>query len=193
MLGNMPPTPDLVAEAQAFAHAAHDAVGHVRKYSGEPYWVHTDEVAALVAGVTNDPQVIAAAHLHDVLEDVAPKDVRWSEAAIAAKFGERVRGLVVELTDVFIKENYPGLNRRERRSREIDRLAGVSAEAQTVKCADIASNSRDIAHSDPDFGRVYVGEVETLLARMTKADPGMRKKAERAIAEAWRVIRATRS
>lgn len=193
MLANMPPAPDLAAQAQAFAHAAHDAVGHERKYSGEPYWVHTDEVAAMVSRVTDDLEVIAAAHLHDVLEDVAPKDARWNEAAIAAKFGERVCRLVVELTDVFIKETYPGLNRRERRSREIERLAGVSAEAQTVKCADITSNCRDIAHNDPDFGRVYVGEVETLLARMTKADPGMRKKAERAIAEAWRVIRTARS
>lgn len=185
----MPPAPDLAAEAQAFAHAAHDAVGHVRKYSGQPYWVHTDEVAAMVAKVTDDPAVIAAAHLHDVLEDVAPKDARWNEQAIAEQFGERVRGLVVELTDVFIKENHPSLNRRERRSREIDRLAGVSAEAQTVKCADIASNSRDIAHNDPDFGRVYLHEVETLLAKMTRADPELRKKAARAIAEAWRVIR----
>jgi (p)ppGpp synthase/HD superfamily hydrolase len=53
--------------ARAFARAAH--AGQTRKYTGEPYVAHTDEVAAIVAAHGGTSEMIVAAHLHDVLED----------------------------------------------------------------------------------------------------------------------------
>ena len=58
---------DLVADAVAFAAKAHR--GQVRKGTSTPYIVHPMEAAAIVATITNDPAVIAAAVLHDVIED----------------------------------------------------------------------------------------------------------------------------
>jgi acetylornithine/succinyldiaminopimelate/putrescine aminotransferase len=53
---------------------AHQFVGQTRKYTGEPYEVHPDAVRALVETVTKDPATLAAAHLHDVVEDVNKED-----------------------------------------------------------------------------------------------------------------------
>ena len=58
--------------AKEFAHAAHDSIKQVRKYTGEPYWNHTDAVAEVVASVGGTEDMVMAAHLHDVLEDVTP-------------------------------------------------------------------------------------------------------------------------
>ena len=58
---------DLVADAVAFAAKAHR--GQVRKGTSTPYIVHPMEAAAIVATMTSDPAVIAAAVLHDVIED----------------------------------------------------------------------------------------------------------------------------
>ena len=58
---------DLVADAVAFAEKAHR--GQVRKGTSTPYIVHPMEAAAIVATMTSDPAVIAAAVLHDVIED----------------------------------------------------------------------------------------------------------------------------
>ncbi len=55
----------LVDQAIIFAAKAH--AGAVRKGSKVPYIVHPIEAAAIVAGMTDDPEVIAAAVLHDVL------------------------------------------------------------------------------------------------------------------------------
>ena len=65
---------NLIEKAKQFAHEAHDSIGQKRKYSGEPYWVHTDAVAEKVAAIGGTEVMVAAAHLHDVLEDVTPLD-----------------------------------------------------------------------------------------------------------------------
>lgn len=57
----------LVTEAVIFAAQAHD--GAARKGSVIPYIVHPMEVVAICATLTDDPQVLAAAALHDVMED----------------------------------------------------------------------------------------------------------------------------
>src|ERR1044072_1282783 len=86
---------DLVARARAFAIREHRRIDHRRKYSKQPYDVHLKAVAGLVAGVTDDPEMIAAAWLHDVVEDtpVTLDDV-------AREFGGAVARLVGELTQV---------------------------------------------------------------------------------------------
>lgn len=75
----------LVERARLFAIAAHAATGQTRKYTGEPYWRHPEEVARLVSQFGHTPEMLAAAWLHDVVEDTGV-DV----ALIRAEFGDTV-------------------------------------------------------------------------------------------------------
>jgi (p)ppGpp synthase/HD superfamily hydrolase len=78
---------ELVSEAIAFAVKAHD--GMRRKKSDAPYILHPMEAAVIVGTMTDDQNLIAAAALHDVVEDAG---VTIEE--IEEKFGKRVRELV---------------------------------------------------------------------------------------------------
>jgi len=158
----------MIEKAKCFAHDAHNLVKQVRKYSGLPYWVHTDEVAEIVAGVTDDPEIIAAAHLHDVVEDV---DVEpYTLESIGDIFGKRVASLVDDLTDVYTKKNYPRHNRAARKRMEAERLGLIHTDAQTIKYADFLSNTKDILVNDPGFAEVYLDEKATILSRMTQGN-----------------------
>ena len=83
---------ELVSEAIAFAVKAHD--GMRRKKSEAPYILHPMEAAVIVGTMTNDQNLIAAAALHDVVEDA---DISIEE--IEEKFGSRVRELVQSETE----------------------------------------------------------------------------------------------
>ena len=83
---------ELVSEAIAFAVKAHD--GMRRKKSESPYILHPMEAAVIVGTITDDQNLIAAAALHDVVEDAG---IAIEE--IEAKFGKRVRELVESETE----------------------------------------------------------------------------------------------
>lgn len=74
-------------EAIKLAVSAHS--GQTRKTDSSPYILHPMEVAAIVGTMTDDLDVLAAAVLHDAVEDTAV-----SVAEIASKFGDRVAQLV---------------------------------------------------------------------------------------------------
>lgn len=154
---------NLIEKAKEFAHEAHDRVKQKRKYTGEPYWVHPDAVADIVASVTSDEIMIAAAYLHDVLEDVTPLYPGYSEGQIRVIFGESVLALVKELTDVFTKESYPKLNRAQRKALEHERVSKISPEGKTIKLADILDNTASIVEHDKDFAVVYLREIAANL------------------------------
>ncbi len=155
-----------------FATKAHE--GQVRKYTGEPYICHPISVARLVAAVTNDKAMIAAALLHDTVEDT---DVTLDE--IERLFGSDVASLVESLTDVSTPQD--GLRRMRK---EVDRLhtAKASPRAKTIKLADLIDNSRSIIERDPKFAKVYIGEKRRLLEVLTEGDPFL-------LSEAWRIVR----
>ena len=83
---------ELVSEAIAFAVKAHD--GMRRKKSDAPYILHPMEAAVIVGTMTSDQNVIAAAALHDVVEDAG---ITIEE--IEEKFGKRVKELVASETE----------------------------------------------------------------------------------------------
>lgn len=145
----------LVRMAQLFAQAAHGATGQVRRYTGEPYIEHPAEVVALLkrAGVTDDA-MLAAAWLHDVVEDT---QVRAD--TIRREFGLLVFTMVVDLTDV---QRDLG-NRAARKALDRVRLSAASPETQSVKLADLISNTRSIREHDPKFWPVYRAEALALL------------------------------
>ena len=83
---------ELVSEAVAFAVKAHD--GMRRKKNESPYILHPMEAAVIVGTISNDQNLIAAAVLHDVVEDAG---ITMKE--IEEKFGKRVRELVASETE----------------------------------------------------------------------------------------------
>jgi guanosine-3',5'-bis(diphosphate) 3'-pyrophosphohydrolase len=160
----------LEERAYAFAAAAHYAVGQTRKYSGEPYIVHPMEVAAIVKTVPHTEEMVAAAYLHDVVEDTqVPIDV------ILAMFGPTVAEYVHLLTDP--PKGDSGLNRKARKALSKDRLANAPAEVQTIKYADFIANTGSIVERDPSFAKVYLEEKRMFLDAMDKGDATLRARA----------------
>lgn len=162
-------------KAEAFARAAHSAVGQVRKYTGEPYIVHPIEVAETVRAAGGNENQICAAYLHDTVEDT---NVTLDD--IAAVFGHEVATLVEMLTDVSKKEDG---NRETRKAIDLAHTAKCSAEAATVKLADLISNTRSIIEHDHDFARVYLREKKATIKVLTHGDPAVWDMAARMVFE----------
>lgn len=154
---------DLVSRAIRFAQQAHESIGQRRKYSGLPYAEHLHAVAALVATVPHTPEMIAAAWLHDVVEDTPV-----SLADIDREFGAVVAGLVADLTDVSMPADG---NRQIRKARDRAHSAAASAQAKTIKLADIIDNAASIGTSDPGFAKVFINECRMLLAVLQDGEP----------------------
>lgn len=150
---------DLVQKAREFATNAHTRIDHRRKYSKQPYSTHLAAVAKIVESVTDDAETIAAAWLHDVVEDTTA-----TLYDIEQEFGARTASLVSQLTDVSKPSDG---NRATRKEMDRQHLANASAKAQTVKLADLIDNSRDICKNDPRFSVVYLKEMQALLEVLT--------------------------
>jgi hypothetical protein len=153
---------DLVSKARSSAIKAHAHLDHRRKYSLEPYATHLQEVAGLVASVTNDPEMVAAAWLHDTVEDTGT-----TLADLEQQFGSAVAQLVGELTDV---SGPADGNRAIRKSIDRARLAKASPQAKTIKLADLIDNGQDLCAHDPEFAKVYLVEMASLLEVLTDGD-----------------------
>ena len=163
----------MVDRARVFATAAHAAVGQVRKYTFEPYIVHPAEVVSVVKSVPHTDVMLAAAWLHDVVEDTGV-----TIETIRAEFGAEVAELVGWLTDVSRPEQG---NRAIRKAIDRAHSAMAPAEAQTVKLADLISNTRSIVAHDEKFARTYLEEKRLLLEVMTKGDAILMAEATRNI------------
>ncbi len=172
---------DIVERARNFATTAHQRIDHRRKYSKQPYEVHLEAVAKLVASVSEDPEMIAAAWLHDAVEDTPA-----TLGDIEAKYGAAVAELVEELTDI----SKPGDGNRARR-KELDRqhLAQASARAKTVKLADLIDNCSDITRHDPRFARVYLAEMGALLDVLKEGDATLLQQARQLHARSLEKLR----
>ena len=150
--------------ALVVAAAAHE--GQVRKYTGEAYITHPMAVAeTLLEYGIEDPEMHAAALLHDVVEDteMTIEDVR-------AEFGVRVSIIVNGLT----KLELPGVPRAKRKQIEALRLAKASASVQTIKYADLLHNMKSIVVHDPKFAKVFLREARVLHDVMEDGDPDLR-------------------
>lgn len=165
---------DLAYRAMMFAREAHKH--QVRKYIGNPYADHLAEVAGIVATVAYDIQtmsgagmqeIFAVAWLHDCVEDCG---VTMQE--LEDQFGPQVAIGVSGLSDVETG------SRSERKAASRKRLSMCSGWIQTIKCADLISNTSSIVKHDPKFAVTYLEEKRLLLDVLTKADP-------RLLALAW--------
>lgn len=105
-----------------------------------PYINHPLSLAHILSedGGIDDPEILAAALLHDTVEDT-----ETSHDELVVLFGKRIAGIVAEVTDD------KSLDKAERKRRQITSSAGKSDDAKLVKLADKISNLRDIAATPP--------------------------------------------
>jgi (p)ppGpp synthase/HD superfamily hydrolase len=148
-------------KAMMFAREAHKA--QRRKYTGNPYTDHLAEVAGIVATVATPEQadlMVSVAWLHDCVEDQSV-----TVTQLRAEFGDAVADGVRLLSDL------EKGNRAERKALSRARLADAPGWVQTIKCADLISNTSSIVMHDPAFALVYLEEKRLLLDCLTEADP----------------------
>lgn len=159
---DIPADGDLILRAKAFATRAHGSIQQIRKYSGEPYITHPEAVARIVSEVTDDPLTIAAAWLHDVVEDTPV-----SLEEILREFGEEVTRLVSDLTDVA----RPADGHRAARV-AINRYHTALADprAKTVKLADVIHNVGEMMVQNPGYAPRYAAEKRLLLEVLRDGD-----------------------
>lgn len=163
--------PTLEEKARAFATAAHESINHRRKYTNEPYINHPAAVADLVRSVPHTEEMLAAAWLHDTVEDTP-----LTMADLEREFGTEVASLVEQLTDVSRPEDG---NRRTRKEIDLAHTAKASPAAKTIKLADLIDNARSILARDPSFAVVYLAEKRRLLEVLREGDPTLMQWAAR--------------
>ena len=138
-----------------------------RKYTNAPYSTHLIRVAQLVELHTQNELLIATALCHDVLEDttVSTEELRAELSSVGYSIAEtkKIVQWVVELTDVYVKADFPDLNRKARKAHELQRLLQISPTAASVKFADLIDNIKDIIPHDSGFAKIYIRETLPLL------------------------------
>lgn len=130
----------MIEKAIAFATKAHE--GQVRKGTSRPYIVHPLEVGDIVSQMTADEEIIAAAILHDTIEDCDG----ITEKVLKQEFGARVASMVAHESEDKTK------SWRERKSATIEYLKHAPRELQYIGLADKLSNIRDISRDYPVYG-----------------------------------------
>lgn len=137
-MANKPLNTELLDRAIIFAVRAH--AGTERRGKGYPYIVHPLEAVEIVATMTSDQELLAAAALHDTVEDT---DV--SVEQLRAEFGERIASLVSDESDTFEAGVSEEDSWHSRKRAAIERLARASHDAKIVALGDKLSNMRAIA------------------------------------------------
>jgi (p)ppGpp synthase/HD superfamily hydrolase len=182
-------TDDILNKVIEFTNNAHEfhfkgEGPQLRKYTNEPYIIHPISVCNICKQYTSDICILIAALMHDVLEDttVSIEIIReFLSQHLEDKQVTRILTYVNDLTDVYTKEDYPGLNRKERKKLEVERMSKITPEAQTIKYADIIDNAPSIIANDPKFTTVFVNEALEKLNVMTKGLQVLKQKAYQAL------------
>ena len=156
-MANKPLDTQLLDRAIIFAVKAH--AGTERRGKGFPYIVHPMEAMEIVATMTPDQELLAAAALHDTVEDT---DVTVEQ--IREEFGERIASLVAAESDVMVEGVSEEDSWHARKKAAIDRLANASHDAKMVAPGDKLSNMRAIA-------RDYAVQGDKLWSLFHASDP----------------------
>ena len=175
----------ILEQVKDYADKAHGE--QLRKYTPDRYIVHPVRVMLICREYTDDIAILSAALLHDVLEDTPVQKDELKGFLMKVMSPEQARmtlKYVVELTDVFTKKDYPALNRKKRKLKEIERLGKVSKESQTIKYADIIDNSNEIVDQDPSFAPVFLSECREILLKIPDGNVELYQRATKTVKEA---------
>ena len=176
-MANKPLNTAVLDRAIVFAVKAHS--GTERRGKGYPYIVHPLEAVEIVATMTNDQELLAAAALHDTVEDT---DVTVEQ--IREEFGDRVADLVASESDTFEEGVSEEDSWHARKQAAIDRLGKASREAKMVALGDKLSNMRAIA-------RDYAVQGDALWNLFHAKDPKDHEWHYRGLADALRDLEDT--
>ncbi len=164
------PSGNLAIVLEALAFAAHKHRDQRRKdAAASPYINHPIALANVLVreGAVSEPEVVAAALLHDTLEDT-----QTSPGELRTAFGERVARVVEEVTDD------KSLPKAERKRLQIEHAAAISRDAKLVKLADKICNLRDMADHPPASWdlvrrREYFDWAKAVIDRLRGVHPGL--------------------
>lgn len=176
-MANKPIDTELLDRAIIFAVKAH--AGTERRGKGFPYIVHPMEAMEIVATMTPDLELLAAAALHDTVEDT---DVTVEQ--ICQEFGERVASLVAAESDVVMEGISDEDSWHARKQAAIDRLAKAPHDAKIVALGDKLSNMRAIA-------RDYAVQGDKLWSLFHTKDPNEHEWHYRGLANSLRELSDT--
>jgi hypothetical protein len=159
----------------AAAFAAHKHRDQRRKVGDVPYVNHPLAVARTLTeeGGVDDAVTLAAAMLHDTIEDTAT-----TREELAREFGEAVAAVVMEVTDD------KSLAKLERKRQQVAHAAHLSARARLVKLADKLDNLRDLVRQPPkgwgeERVRGYFCWADAVVAAIGAVNAGL-----------WRAVQA---
>lgn len=161
----------ILDKVRQFADNAHGS--QMRNYTPERYIVHPIRVMETCRNYDNSLPVLAAALLHDVLEDTTVDSNQMLEFLITLMSeaeAQQTLSLVEDLTDVYVKEQYPQWNRGIRKEKEQERIATTSAKSQTIKYADIIDNTNEITSHDLGFAPRFLNECYANLKVANKGN-----------------------
>ena len=136
-----------------------------RKYTNNPYFDHLAEVAGIVSTVSETQNSMAVAWLHDSIEDCGV-----SIDDLVRMLGYGVNAETIAAGVWWLSDTEDGKNRAERKAKSRDRLAKAPGWIQTIKCADLISNTSSIMQHDAKFAVTYLEEKRLLLDVLTNAD-----------------------
>lgn len=176
-MANKPLDTTLLDHAIVFAVRAH--AGTERRGKGFPYIVHPMEAVEIVATMTSDQELLAAAALHDTVEDT---DVTIEQ--IRTEFGDRVASFVAAESDKPHQRPDSVENWRARKQAAINRIACASRDAKIVALGDKLSNMRAIA-------RDYAQQGDALWDLFHAKDPQDHEWHYRGLADALSDLRDT--
>jgi guanosine-3',5'-bis(diphosphate) 3'-pyrophosphohydrolase len=174
----------------SFASDAH--ANQQRKFTGEKFINHPIRVMNICKDYTENLSILAAALLHDVLEDTPVTEnelKKFLDKTMSNEDAVKTIKLVVDLTDVYNKEDFPGLNRKKRKNKEAERLEKSDPDAQTVKYADIIDNATDITRKHIDFAPKFLSEAQYLLNKLDKGHPELYQRAQNTVRDCFIILK----
>lgn len=135
----------LLDKALHFAIDAH--ANTERRGKGFPYIVHILEAVEIVASITSDQELLAAAALHDTVEDT---DVTVEQ--LRQLFGDRIANIVAAESDNVAENISKDTPWRERKIAALEVLRNAPYEVKVVAMGDKLSNMRAIARDYETIG-----------------------------------------
>ena len=176
-------THTLILKAAHFAAQKHRDQRRKDKHAS-PYIIHPISVALEIAqtGGVNDPEILAAALLHDTIEDTETTPEELEE-----QFGKQVRKYVLEVTD----DKY--LLKNERKEKQIEHAETLSKGAVLIKLGDKISNVTDVINNPPskwdiNRRRAYLDWAEEVISNCSQVNEKMENKFQEVLSTGRKIL-----
>jgi GTP pyrophosphokinase len=151
---------DLIRRVYDYANASHT---NQSRLSGEPYIIHPLEVALILAGLNVDTTTMAAALLHDTVEDTGT-----TLEEIATLFGEEIARLVDGVTKISSIKNRSRATAQAETLRKMLMATIRDIRVIIIKLADKLHNMRTIMFQPPDKQQRIAKETMDIYAPIAR-------------------------